>query len=235
MKPFSIAISTLGILAILAPAPAGAQQFDLGPGLTKDEFKDFTAEVGSLLRFRQFGDAATLGRHRVDLSVQFASTPVDDPAQAWNNNAIPGVVARFGVSERVDMGAWGRYDSRSNYGVAGVDTRIALLTEGPGRPVSVTIRPSIATLVGRSEVWAANASIDLSVSRTVGHLSPYVGVATTGSVALERSTDLDLDPAFAERSLAYAGLTYRWRTLSVSAEVEKAAVVSYGLRIGTRF
>jgi hypothetical protein len=235
MKPFSIAISTLGILAILVPAPARAQQFDLAPGLTKAEFKDFTVELGSLLRFRQFGDAETLGRRRVDLSVQFAGTPIDDSTQTWNNSAIPGVVARFGVSDRVDLGAWGRYDSRSNYGVAGVDTRIALLTQGPGRPVSVTIRPSLTSLIGRSEVWAANASIDLSISRTVGHLSPYVGVATTGSVALERSNDLDLDPAFAERSLAYAGLSYRWRTLSLSAEVEKAAVVSYGVRIGTRF
>lgn len=236
MRPFSIVISALGIVMILAPTPASAQPFDLPPGLTKTEFKEFAAELGSLLRFRQFGDATTLGKGRVDLSVQFASTPLDDSNGGWNNNAaVPGVVARFGVSNRVDVGAWGRYESRSNYGIAGADTKIVLLRQGPSTPVSVSIRPSVAALIGPSEVWAANASIDVAVSRAIGPFSPYAGVATSGSLAVEHSTEVDLEPAVAERSLAYAGVSYRWRTLMLSVEAEKAVAVSYGVRIGTRF
>ena len=230
MKPFSTVISTVGILAILVPAPASAQQTD---------FKAFTAEVGSLLRFRQFSDATTLGKGGVELGVQL--TPSDDAKPAWDgllldqSHALPGVVARVGVSNRVDVGAWGQVNSRSNYAVAGVDSKILLLKQGPGRPVSVAIRPSIAALVGPSEVWAAGASIDLSASRTIGRFSPYVGVATTGSLAVERSSTLDLDPATADGSLSYAGLSFRWRALAMSAEVEKANAVSYGFRVGTRF
>ena len=66
-------------------------------------------------------------------------------------------------------------------------------------------------------------------------MSPYVGVATTASLAVERSKEVDLDPATAEGSLAYAGLPYRWRALILSAEAEKGALISYGFRIGTRF
>jgi hypothetical protein len=201
MKPFSITIRTLGILAILIPAPATAQHyFDLRPELTKEEFKEFTAGVGSILRFRQFADAATLGKGAVDLSVQFASPSVDDSTWAWNDTALPVLVARFGVGDRVDVGASAGFNSRSNYGLAGIDTKI-----------------------------------DLSISRAVGNLSPYAGVGTNGSLAFERLKDVDLDPAAAERSLAYAGISCRWRALHVSAEVEKAAVVSYGFRVGTRF
>ena len=93
----------------------------------------------------------------------------------------------------------------------------------------------MAALIGPSQVWAANASIDFSASRTMGAFSPYVGVATTGSVAVERSRDLDLDPATADRSVSYAGLAYRWRGLSLAAEVENTDVVRYGFRLTTRF
>jgi hypothetical protein len=267
MKRFTIAVSALSLAAFLVPAPASAHGdpgapaplhvntdysscfFDLHPELTKEEFKEFTSELGSILRFRQLDDTTTLGKGHFDVSVQMANTPIDDLKGAWNNTmshpaadhylgrsiSFPRIVARYGVSDRVDVGAWGGYAFGANYGLVGADTKIALMRQGPDRPVSVSIRPSITSLVGPSEIWVGNASIDVSVSRALGPLSPYVGVATTASLAIERSDDVDLDPATAEGSLAYAGLSYRWRALIVSAEVEKAALVSYAFRIGTRF
>ncbi len=269
MRPFPTAIRTVALVAMLAPAPASAQQsgvrehapqlhvndahrscsFDLHPDLTAGEFEEFAAELGSVLRFRQLGDTTTLGRGRVDISVQFARTPIDDAKGAWNNTmshpaadhylgraiSFPRIVARFGVSDRVDVGAWGGLDPHANYGMVGADTKIALLRQGRGRPVSVSIRPSVTSLVGPSEVWAGNASLDVSVSRALGPVSPYAGVAASTSLAVERSEDVDLDPATAQDSLAYAGLSYRWRALVLSAEVEKGALVSYAFRIGTRF
>ena len=242
MKPLLIVIGALGVVVGLAPIPARAQSsnsgrprlvassFDLRPGLTKDEFDEFTAEVGSVLRFRQLVDSAAIGRGNVDLSWQFANASTNS-----STGAFPRIVARFGVSERVDVGAWGGLDTGGNYGLAGVDTKIVLLRQGAAWPVSVSIRPSLTSLIGPSDVWVGNASIDVSASRAFGPMSPYVGVATSGSLAIERSKDVDLDPATVDRSVAYAGLAYRWRLLSVSAEVEKGARVSYGLRIGTRF
>ena len=264
MRPFSTAITTIALVLILAAAPARAQSsaphlhvadgysscfFDLHPELTKSEFVEFTAELGSVLRFRQLGDTATLGRGNVDVSLQFATTPIDDSKGAWNNTmshptsehylgdsiAFPRIVARYGMSDRVDVGAWGGFAPGANYGLIGGETKIALLRQETGRPVSVSIRPSFTSLVGPAEVWAGNASIDLSVSRTFGRWSPYVGGATTASLAVERSDDVDLDPATAEGSVGYAGLSYRWRSLLLSAEVEKGVLFSYGLRIGTRF
>ena len=226
-----------------------SSSFDLHPELTQDEFKEFAGELGSILRFRQLGDTTTLGKGRIDVGVEFANTSIDGSKGAWSNTtsrpsashnlgrsiSFPRVFARFGVNDRVDVGAWGGFNPHSNYGLVGFDTKIALLTQGPTRPVSVSIRPSVTSLVGPSEVLVANTSIDVSVSRALGPLSPYVGVATHASLAVERSKDVDLDPATAEGSLAYAGISYHWRTLIMSAEVEKGTLVSYGFRIGTRF
>ena len=238
MKPFAIVIGTFGLVATLAPVPASAQQsisVALHPELTKEEFETFASEVGSVLRFRQLGDTTTLGRGNVDVSVQFASTPIGDANHYLGRASFPRIVGRFGVNDRVDIGAWGGFDPDADYGLVGVDTKIALLKQGPSRPVSVSIRPSITSLVGVSEVWVGNASVDLAVSRAFGPVSPYAGVAASSSLAVEWSKDLDLAPASAGSSLAYAGLSYRWRALSLSAEMEKGTVVSYALRIGTRF
>jgi hypothetical protein len=227
MKLFWTACTTLGITLTLAPATAYAQNFDLQPTLTHAQFKEFAREVGSALRFRQLGDPAPLGKGKVDVGLQFANTPYED--------AAPRVVARFGVSDRVDVGAWGGFNTRANWGLAGIDTNIAMVTQGPGRPLTISLRPSLTSLVGPSGVWVGNASIDLSVTRMVGNFSPYAGVATTGSAAIARTQEVDLDPAVTEGSLAYAGVSYRWRAFAASAEVEKGTFVSYGFRLGTRF
>ena len=237
MRPLSIALNAVGLVALLAPASVHAQQtsfFDLKPAITTAELETFTGDAGSLLRFRQLGDAMTLAKGRVDLSVQFAGDPLADSKGAWNA-AMPAVTARFGVSNRADIGLFGALNTESKYGMAGIDTKIMLLRESDSMPVTVSIRPSVVALIGPSDAWVGNASIDLSVSRAIGAFSPYAGVATTGSLAMERLSDVDLDPAAAHRSVSYAGVAYRWRALAISAEVEKAAVVSYGVRVGTRF
>jgi hypothetical protein len=120
--------------------------------------------------------------------------------------AFPRIVARFGVSDHVDVGAWGSINPRSNYGMLGVDTKVALLTQGATWPVSVSIRPSVTSLLGPSELWAANASVDVSVSRSFARISPYGGIAGSASLAVERSDDVNLDPATAQDGLVYAGV-----------------------------
>jgi hypothetical protein len=222
-------MGTLALVASLTPVAASAQSADLRPGLTAAEFEEFVAGFDSILRFRQLGDATPVGRGNIDVGVHYASTPADDPI------SFPRVIGRVGVSDRVDIGVWGGANPRSNWGLAGFDTKIALLQQDTRMPVSVAIRPSVTSLVGPSHVWVGNASIDVSMSRALGALSPYVGVATTASVGIERSRGIDLDPATVEGSLAYVGISYRWRALVASAEVENADHVSYGFRIGTRF
>jgi hypothetical protein len=76
---------------MLAPSYVRAQTsfFDLTPTLTKAELKTFTDEAGSLLRFRQLGDAMTLGKGRIDVSVQFAGDPLDDTPGARGTRRCP--------------------------------------------------------------------------------------------------------------------------------------------------
>lgn len=256
MKSFLKIIGSLVVTATLAAAPAGAQTadtggptatpgsiFDVPPSLTQDGFQQLVADLGSVLRFRQLGDTTTLAKGVVELGVQLANTPFDDAKWTWNASnsnvgrsiSFPQVVARFGVADRVDLGLWGGVDPPAKYGMAGIDAKVALLRQGPGRPVSVSVRPSVTSLIRPGNMWAGTTSVDLSVSRAFGPWSPYVGVAAASSLGIEWLDEVDLDPATAGRSLAYAGLSYRWRAFILSAEVEKGTRVNYAFRVGRRF
>jgi len=103
MKAIPTVITALTLVGMLAPATARAQAAgasqpvlyvnnsykscycDLHPELTEAEFKEFATELGSILRFRQLGDATTLGQGRFDISLQFTSSSIDDAKGACNN------------------------------------------------------------------------------------------------------------------------------------------------------
>lgn len=231
MRKLSIVIGIMGLVATLAPVPANAQQV-LNPALTSQDLAALAGEYGSVLRFRQLGDTATLPKGRVDLGVQFSSAPIDTTNQTWNVTRFGG---RFGVSQRVDMGAWAGYNSQASDGMAGVDVKIALLTQGPSMPVSLAVRPSFSSTLGAGDIYAASVGADLSVSRAFGALSPYAGVAATSSLATERIENIDFERQTDGSTLGYVGVAYNWRSLVAAFEIEKGTKVAYAVRIGTRF
>ena len=231
MRKLSIVIGMMGLVATLAPAPASAQQV-LNPTLTSQDLAAVAAEFGSVLRFRQLGDTATLPKGRVDLGVQFASAPIDTTNQTWN---VTRFVGRFGVGQRVDMGAWAGYNSQASDGMAGVDVKIALLTQGPSMPMSLAVRPSFSSTLGAGDIYAASVGADVSVSRAFGALSPYAGVAATSSLATERLEDINFERQTDNGTLGYVGVAYNWRSLIAAFEIEKGTKVAYAVRIGTRF
>ena len=237
MRQLTPVTFALGLAVALAATPAAAQpsqnRFDLQPGVTQAEFQSLTAGFAPVLRFPQLGDVAPLGKGHMDIGVHYARTTGDDSLS--RSNQFPRIVARVGVSDRVDLGGFGGFDRNGDYGLAGFDTRIALMTEGPTRPVSVSIRPSVTALVGPDEVWVANGSVDLSVSHAFGAWSPYAGLSVSSLVGMERSNDVDLEYATAETSTAYVGVAYRWRALVLAAEAENGEKNNYAVRISTRF
>jgi hypothetical protein len=214
MKTLSTAIA-LALAVSINPSPASAQTPE---------------SAAATLRFRQLGDTATLAKGRVDVGVQFASAA--DESSDWN---VTRIGARFGLSDRVDLGAWGGYNSGMSDGMAGMDVKIALVRQGTSMPVSVSVRPSFSSTVGASDRWAASTGVDLTVSRAFGAFAPYAGVAATSSLATEKLLNLDVDRETTNQALSYAGLTYAWRSLVAAVEVEKGTKVSYAFRLGTRF
>ena len=223
--------------------------FDLHPELTQDEFDEFTLELGAILRPRQLSEASTLGKGRFEVGLSLARTGIDDSKGAWNNTMshptrdhylgdaiiLPLIAARMGISERVDLGISGGFQPDSNWRVATLDAKIALMREGPDRPVSLAIRPALASLFGPKEVWAGNASLDLSISRKLGAWAPYIGWASNASFGAERSRDVNLEDAVETGSVFFGGVAYAVRSFSFAAEAEHGRLTSFSLRVSGRF
>lgn len=223
--------------------------FDLHPELTARQFRQFAAEGGQLLRFRQTAAADTLGAGTFDVSVGYAYFFLDDAKGAWNNTfshpqsdhylgqqlGVPYLALRVGLTDAVDGEVFGTVNVPSNYGFTGVASKIRLIDEEHGAPVSVAVRPSLSVLVGPSEVQAWNLSADLSVSRRFGGLAPFAGVTLSSTLAVESSDDTDVGNQLALRPLAFAGVDYHWKFVSVGAQAEISDVAALALRLGGRF
>lgn len=223
--------------------------FDLHPELTEAELRQFAREGGQIMRFRQLSSADTLGKGRFDVSLGYALFFIDDTKGAWNNTmshpsgdhplgseiGFPQLALRLGVHDDVDVEVYGSVNWRSNYGFVGAATKIRVVEQSSAMPVSVAVRPSIAALLGPSEMQGANASIDLSVSRSIHGFSPFAGVTLSATAIHEDSPDTDVGSVTAAHELAFAGVTYRWKAMSAAVQAEISEVPAVGFRLGGTF
>lgn len=110
-----------------------------------------------------------------------------------------------------------------------------LLDERDGLPVSLSVRPNVASLVGASEVQVWTFGTDVSVSRNFAGLAPFAGVGLNTSLAVENSDDTDVGNQVALRAIPFAGLDYNWGALSVGAQAELSSLPVFSGRLGARF
>lgn len=223
--------------------------FDLHAELTASELREFAGEAGQVVRFRQLTSAETLGTGVMDVSLAYAASFIDDTKGAWNNTMshpddlhylgerldVPQLHVRVGVTDRIDAELLGTVAVEANYGIAGVGAKIRIFSQADGRPVSLSVRPSVAALLGPSEVQAYNVSADVAVSHAFRGLAPFAGVTLSSTLVVESSPDTDVGNQAASRALAFAGLEYRWRHLTAAAQAELADVAAVALRVGGTF
>jgi hypothetical protein len=223
--------------------------FDLHSELTVGELKEFAREGGQIMRFRQLSSADTLGKWKFDVSLGYALFFIDDHKGAWNNTmshptgdhylgsklGFPLLSLRLGVHDAVDVEVNGTLNWASNYGFVGAATKIRVLRQSEKMPVSVAVRPSVAALLGPSEMQGVNASIDVSVSRNFHGFSPFAGVTTSVTGIHEDSADTDIGSQSAAHELAFAGVEYRYKAISAAAQAEISNIAAVGFRLGGTF
>ena len=223
--------------------------FDLHPELTEDQFKEFAAEGGQIVRSRQLSSARTLGAGNFSASLGYSYFYLDDAKGAWNNTmshptdehylgeelGTPYLELRAGVGDDVDAEVYGTVNWQANYGFLGVASKIRLLDEDDDRPVSLSVRPSVSALLGPEEVQAYNLSTDVAVSRKVYGFEPFVGVTASTTLAVDSSDDTDVGNQAAARTLAFAGVEYRWKFLNAAAQAEFSDLTAFALRFGGSF
>ncbi len=219
------------LMASLAASPTAAQvlhvndEWDdcaivLDPSLTQEAWHQFVGELAVVTYLRPVASAKPLGAGRFEVGLLNASTRIDDADAAWNDtfshpdpthwlfdgNAlpIPGLMARVGVSDRVDVGAYLTKNVNSNYGIFGGQVQYSLLHDMESDLAAAT-RVSAVRLFGPEDLSASVFGLDLFVSKDVWVISPYAGVSGYLSRGRERTPKVDLDDRERPRRAGHGG------------------------------
>src|SRR5690349_1075094 len=165
--------------------------FVIDPALTQGAWREFVSEIGPVMYLRPLATARPLGKGRFEIAALGSATRIDQTKRAWNDtfshpdadhpltegNAlnIPGLMVRGGVTDRVDVAAYGTKSMNANYGIVGAQLQYNVLHDTTSR-LAAAVRATGVRLVGPEDLSASVYGVDLVVSRTFGFVSPYAGV-----------------------------------------------------------
>lgn len=218
----------------------------LDPGLSPEAWSQFVSELGIVTYLRPIASAEPLGRGNIEIALLDWSTRIDDADPAWNDTFshphadhylmdgsalhIPGLMARVGVTDRADVGAYFTKALGANYGFVGGQVQYTVLHDAK-RQLSASTRLSTVWLYGPEDMTARTHGLDVVVSKRLSNFSPYVGFSSYISHARETTSKVDLDPETAYGSLAMAGVVVHLAALRLGGEFHFAEKPGMSMKV----
>ncbi len=243
------AILVLLGLAAAAPAPARAADNDLViRNLAQDEFRQLAREIGIGLSAFQARPAAPLGFLRFDAGVEVTAVDIDEKRAFWSRAfadgdapsvlPVPKVHVDVGLPLGIDLGALYSYVPDSNIRLWGAEAKWAIIRGGAVWP-AVAVRGGYTSLEGVDELELTTKSVDASISKGFGPVTPYVGIGRIwieaepkGAAAAPPAGLVEVNPV---EDRVFAGLRLRLALLSLVAEASWSRVPAYTLRLNVSF
>lgn len=226
-----------------------AMQID--PSLTQAAWRQFTEEAGLVAYFRPIADARPMGKGNWEVSLMQWETGIKDTDAAWNDTFVhpdsahwlfegrglkfPGLTARVGVSDRVDLGVYLTQNPNANYGFYGGQLQYNFArSEETG--LSASARASFVSLFGPEDMDVTVIGADLVASKRYAlrwaSLSPYAGVSSYLSTAHEKTAAVSLADETAIGARAMIGVTGEFSIARLGVEYSVARVNSFSLKMG---
>ena len=226
--------------------------FQLDAALTQSAWRQFTKEAGLVAYFRPLTDARPLGKGSFEVSLLQWKTGIDDHDEAWNDTfvhpdsahwlfegsglAFPGLTARIGVSDRMDVGVYFTKNPNANYGFYGAQVQRSFMPSGDARWAAAA-RVSYQSLFGPEDLSFSVYGVDALASRTIAltswaGVSPYAGVSTFLTTSHEKSALVSLDDERQFGAQAMVGASVEIAGARLGAEYNVARVNSLSFKVG---
>ena len=224
----------------------------LHSSLSQEAWQQFTEEAGLVAYFRPLVDAKPMGRGKFEVSLLQWQTNIDDHDSAWNDTFVhpdsthwlfegsglkfPGLMARVGVGNKTDVGAYYTKNPNANYGFFGGQVQQNFLG-GATNDWSAATRLSFTSLFGPEDVDLTVIGWDLVASREFqvtgwATVSPYAGISSYLSMSNEKSPIVDLDNETVGGSQAMVGAVVRISGARLAMEYNAAKVNSISMKVG---
>ncbi len=245
----AVAALLLGLVAAITPAAALAAEDDLIiRNLTQDEFRQLAREAGIGLSAYQTRPAAPLGFLRFDAGVEVTAVDINEDRGYWSRAfedgdapsllPVPKAHVTVGLPLGLDLGGLYGYVPDSNIRLWGAEVKWAVIGGGAVWP-ALAIRGGYTSLEGVDELELTTKSVDASVSKGFGPVTPYVGAGRIWIEGEPREAAAEPPVSLTEVSPVedrlFAGLRLRLAFLSLAAEASWSRVPAYTLRLNVSF
>jgi hypothetical protein len=229
--------------------------FQLDPALTQQAWRQFTREAGLVTYFRPLADARPMGAGHVELSILQATTEIDDTDAAWNDTfvhpdethwlhegsglPVPGLMARAGVTGRLDVGAYFTKNPNANYGIYGAQAQYNI-ARGRNADWAVSTRASFVSLYGPEDLDFTVYGVDVLASKAFpvarwASVSPYAGVSGYLNSSHEKSDVVSLEDENILGVQAMVGAVAQISVARIAVEYNAAKVGSRTIKVGVAF
>jgi len=182
MKKLLPLLCALGCLA--QPALA-ANNINALQNLGQADFRSLSEDLGSALSYKAVTPTTSLGVTGFDLGLEITQTKMAKSSQLWgtitgSGNAvsslyIPKLHVAKGLPFGIDIAAFYSKIPTTNISLIGAELRYAVLDGGLVSP-TIGIRGAYSKMSGVSQLALDTKSLDISISKGIAMLSPYIGV-----------------------------------------------------------
>lgn len=246
------AVLALAVALLLAATPARALDDLFVRNLAQGQFRDLSAELGLGLAAYQLRPAASLGFPGFDIGAEVTAVDISEDRAYWRlafqnpNDApsflpVPKLHASVGLPLGIDLGALYSKVPSSNISMWGAEAKWSVVRGGLVWP-ALAVRGAYTSLEGVDELDLSTRSIDASVSKGFGPVTPYVGVGRVWIEAEPRDVaaapipfGAGLTDEKATEDRVFAGVRLRLLLLSFAAEADWSRVPAYSFRVNVSF
>lgn len=230
--------------------------FQLDPSLTQEAWHQFTREAGLVSYFRPLIDAKPMGAWNVEFSVLQWATGIDDTDAAWNDTFVhpdsahwltetsrlsfPGLTARVGITDKIDVGIYWTKNPNANYGFYGAQLQYNLINDLEKKWAAST-RVSFTSMYGPEDLTMNTYGLDLLASKEFplyfrwASIAPYAGVSTYVSNAREKTEKVNLHDEHVIGGQGMVGAVLKLSIARLGVEYNFAKVSTLSFKVGVSF
>lgn len=245
-------LALLAILGCFSQSSMAATTFTMAnlgatAAVAQANFRALSEDLGSALSYKPVTPAAALGITGFDIGVEVSGTDMAKSAVAWKavtGNDGPGTLpmgklhVAKGLPFGIDVSAFYTAVPTTDITVTGAALSYAILEGGVLEP-ALTVRAAMTKLNGINEFSFNTKSLDISFSKGVMGLTPYIGA---GQVWVDSSTSnatltaLGLTGETFTQSKVFVGLNMNLGLPNFAIEADQTGGTStYSLKLGLRW
>ena len=228
-------------IAVVSEAVAGGNDIEFDPSIGQAAFDDLSKEVGLLISYVPLSPAEPLGVLGFDIGIEVTGAKISTgPWEKAISDAnppdyliLPKIHVQKGLPFGIDVGAVFSTVPGSNISLYGGEIKYAVLKGSIVSP-AVALRGTYTTLSGVDDLDASTYSLDASVSKGFGPLTPYGGIGQVW-INTEENAGLGLDDVSTSATKLFVGTKLKILLLSIALQADFSDINMYSARANISF